>query len=73
MGMSLVSLGYSMNTTSSMKLDLAQTKLDGLGPNIKAIISDEMRMYMIQNEAAIGVTWSGEAHEMMESNHHCIM
>lgn len=37
-----------MNTTSSMKLDLAQTKLDGLGPNIKAIISDEMRMYMIQ-------------------------
>lgn len=70
MGMSLVSLGYSMNTTSSLKLHLAQTKLNSLGPNIKAIISDEMKMYMIQNEAAIGVTWSGEAHEMMESNPH---
>lgn len=70
MGMALASLGYSMNTTSSLKLKLAQTKLDGLGPNIKAIISDEMKMYMIQNEAAIGVTWSGEAHEMMESNPH---
>lgn len=70
MGMALVSLGYSMNTTSSMKLHLAQTKLDGLGPNIKAIISDEMKMYMVQNEAAIGITWSGEAHEMMENNSH---
>lgn len=70
MGMALVSLGYSMNTTSSLKLQLAQTKLDGLGPNIKAIISDEMKMYMVQNEAAVGVTWSGEAHEMMENNSH---
>ena len=70
MGMSLKSLGYSMNTTSSIKLHLAQTKLDTLGPNIKAIISDEMKMYMIQNEASIGVTWSGEAHEMMEENSH---
>lgn len=70
MGMALVSLGYSMNTTSSLKLHLAQTKLDGLGPNIKAIISDEMKMYLVQNEAAIGVTWSGEAHEMMENNSH---
>ena len=70
MGISLVSLGYSMNTTSSLRLRLAQTKLDSLGTNIKAIISDEMKMYMIQNEAAIGLTWSGEAHEMMENNPH---
>lgn len=70
MGMALVSLGYSMNTTNSIKLHLAQTKLNQLGPNIKAIISDEMKMYLAQNEAAIGVTWSGEAHEMMENNPH---
>ena len=70
MGMSLASMGYSMNTTNSLRLHLAQTKLDGLGDNIKAIISDEMKMYMTQNEAAIGVTWSGEAHEMMENNSH---
>lgn len=70
MGMALASLGYSMNTTSSLQLKLAQTKLENLGPNIKAIIADEMRMYLVQNEAAIGVTWSGEAHEMMEDNPH---
>lgn len=70
MGMALASLGYSMNTKSSLKLHLAQTKLESLGPNVKAIISDEMRMYLVQNEAAIGVTWSGEAHEMMENNSH---
>src|SRR5699024_11894785 len=68
--LALVSLGYSMNTTSSIKLHLAQTKLNSLGPNIKAIISDEMKMYLVQNEAAIGVTWSGEAYEMMEQNPH---
>lgn len=70
MGMSLVSLGYSMNTTSSLKLRLAQTKLDSLGPNIRAIIADEMKMYMVQNEVAIGVTWSGEASEMIDNNSH---
>lgn len=70
MGLSLASMGYSMNSTNNLKLKLAQTKLNGLGNNIKAIIADEMKMYMIQNEAAIGVTWSGEAHEMMESNSH---
>lgn len=70
MGMALASMGYSMNTSDYLKLKLAQTKLNGLSPNIKAVISDEMKMYMIQNEAKIGVTWSGEAHEMMTSNHH---
>lgn len=70
MGMALVSLGYSMNDTNNLDLKLAKTKLDGLSPNIKAIISDEMKMYLVQNEAAIGVTWSGEAHEMMANNKH---
>lgn len=70
LGMALASMNYSMNTKNSLKLKLAQTKLNGLGPNIKAIISDEMKMYLVQNEAKIGVTWSGEAREMMENNHH---
>lgn len=70
LGMSLASLGYSMNTKSSLRLKLAQTKLENLSPNIKAIISDEMKMYLVQNEAALGVTWSGEAREMIENNPH---
>lgn len=70
MGVSLKSLGYSMNTTSSVELKLAQTKLDELSKNTKAIVADEMKMYMIQNEASIGVTWSGEAAEMLDQNSH---
>ncbi|KRL63922.1 ABC transporter substrate-binding protein [Lactobacillus psittaci] len=70
MGLSLASMDYSMNTTNSVELKLAKTKLDALGTNVKAIISDEMKMYMIQNEAAIGVTWSGEASEMLSNNKH---
>lgn len=70
MGLSLASLGYSMNTCSSLKLHLAKTKLNELSPNLKAIVADEMKMYLVQNEAAIGITWSGEAQEMIASNHH---
>src|SRR5699024_11569084 len=70
MGLSLASMGKSLNTTNSLDLKLAKTKLDGLGPNVKAIISDELKMYMIQNEAAVGVTWSGEARTMLNDNKH---
>lgn len=70
MGMSLASMHHSMNTTNALQLHLAKAKLDQLGPNIKAIISDELKMYMIQNEAAVGVTWSGEAAEMLSNNRH---
>ena len=70
MGLSLVSLGYSMNTTNPVRLKLSLTKLNALAPNVKAIISDEMKMYLSQNEAKLGITWSGEAHEMMENNPH---
>ena len=70
MGLSLASMGKSWNTTNSLDLKLAKTKLDGLGPNVKAIISDELKMYMIQNEAAVGVTWSGEARTMLNDNKH---
>lgn len=70
MGFSLVSLGYSMNSTNHVQLKLAQTKLNELSPNVKAIVADELKMYMIQNEAAVGVTWSGEASEMLYANKH---
>ena len=43
-------------------------KLYKLTPNIKAIVADEMKGYMIQNNAAIGVTFSGEARQMLEKN-----
>lgn len=70
MGMALVSMHQSMNSRSAVALKLAEAKLAALSPNVKAIVGDEMRMYMEQGEAAIGVTWSGEAAQMLRANHH---
>jgi spermidine/putrescine transport system substrate-binding protein len=70
MGMVLISEGKSMNATSSVDLKLAEAKLVALSPNVKAIVGDEMRMYLEQGDAALGVTWSGEAAQMMQNNHH---
>lgn len=70
MGLALVSMGHSMNTTNSSYLKAAKNKLDKLGPNVKAIVADELKMYMAQNEAWIGVTYSGEAATMMDENSH---
>ena len=42
--------------------------LKTLMPNAKAIIADEMKTYMAQEEASIGVSFSGEAAKMLEKN-----
>jgi len=68
MGFGLNSLGYSVNTKNRKELNQAAAKLNQLTPNIKAIVGDEMKGYMINGDAAIGVTFSGEASEMLSSN-----
>ncbi|WP_409296522.1 PotD/PotF family extracellular solute-binding protein [Peribacillus sp. SCS-26] len=65
MGMGLNSLHYSLNDTNKEHLKQAKTKLDSLTPNIKAIVGDEIRMLLQNDEAAIGVVWSGTAAELM--------
>lgn len=68
MGLSLNSLGYSLNSKNMEQLQQAVDKLYQLTPNIKAIVADEMKQYMIQNNAAIGVSFSGEARQMLDQN-----
>lgn len=68
MGLGLNSLGYSLNSKNPQELQEAVDKLYQLTPNIKAIVADEMKGYMIQNNAAIGVTFSGEARQMLDKN-----
>ena len=68
--MALITQGKSVNTTNYSQLTQAQHHLQALTPNVKAIIADEMKMYMEQDEAAVGVTYSGDAWEMMSVNHH---
>lgn len=70
LGFALASNGDSMNTTNRQQLLAAKNKLDRLSPNVKAIVADEIKMYMAENEAAIAVDWSGEASEMMANNTH---
>lgn len=70
MGMALVTMGQSMNTTNRQTLLAARQRLDQLSPNVKAIIADEIKVYMAQNEAPLAVSWSGEASEMLSENHH---
>ncbi|RLQ93209.1 ABC transporter substrate-binding protein [Falsibacillus albus] len=68
MGMGLNSLGYSLNDTNEQHLQQAKRKLDTLMPNVKAIVGDEIKMLLANEEAAVGVVWSGDAAEIMDEN-----
>lgn len=70
LGVGLTTFGYSVNSKNLEHLEAAERKLQQLTPNVKAIVADEMKGYMIQGDAAIGITFSGEASEMLDSNEH---
>ncbi|OJG28584.1 spermidine/putrescine ABC transporter spermidine/putrescine-binding protein [Enterococcus caccae] len=70
LGLSLNSLGYSLNSKKNQELREATDKLNKLTTNVKAIVADEIKMYMINEESAVAVTFSGEASEMLDSNEH---
>ncbi len=69
-GLGLNSLGYSLNSKNMEELDDAVTKLRKMTPNVKAIVADEIKMYMANEESAVAVTFSGEAADMMAENEH---
>lgn len=70
LGIGLTTFGNSVNSKNMDQLKAAEKRLQSLTPNIKAIVADEMKGYMIQGDAAIGVTFSGEASEMLANNKH---
>lgn len=61
MGIALQTQGYSLNEKDETIVKEAGKFLKTLMPNAKAIIADEMKTYMIQGEANVAVTFSGEA------------
>lgn len=67
-GFGLNSLHYSLNDTEEAHLQEAKSKLDTLTPNVKAIVGDEIKMLLANEEAAVGVVWSGDASEIMSEN-----
>lgn len=68
MGIGLQSLGYSLNDTDSAHLQEASNKLKQLMPNIIALAADEIKMHIVQDEAPIAVTFSGEAATAIDEN-----
>ncbi|MCP1639319.1 spermidine/putrescine transport system substrate-binding protein [Streptococcus gallinaceus] len=70
MGIGLQTLGYSLNSKNKAELEEAANLIYTLTPNIKAIVSDEIKGYMIQDAAAVAVSFSGEASEMLDGNEH---
>ena len=69
-GLGLNSLGYSLNSKNDQELQEAVAKLREMTSNVKAIVADEIKMYMINEESAVAVTFSGEAADMMWENEH---
>ncbi len=68
MGFGLQSLGYSLNSQDPDEIQETAEHLYNLTPNVKAIVADEIKGYMIQDAAAIAVSFSGEASEMLDGN-----
>lgn len=67
-GIALKSLGYSMNSTNPAELEEAKAKLQKQRPLVLAYLVDQSKEKMISGEAAMAITWSGDAITMMEQN-----
>lgn len=68
MGIGLQSMGYSLNETDDAILVAAADKMKALMPNVIALVADEIKMHIAQEEAPIGITFSGEAAAAMWDN-----
>ena len=60
-GMTLITLGYDINTTDQKQLDEAKDKLKQLMPNIKVFDSDSPKTELIAGDVDLGVVWTAEA------------
>lgn len=70
MGIALTTAGKSVNSKNVADLNKAAAHLTSLAPNVKAVVADEIKMYMINEESSLAVTYSGEASEMLSENSH---
>lgn len=68
LGIGLLANNLSLNTTDPAKLVEVRDELIGFMGNVKAILADEIRMYMALEEANVGITFSGDASSAIESN-----
>jgi spermidine/putrescine-binding protein len=67
-GITLLTLGYDVNTTDPAQLDEAKAKLAKLVPNIKVFDSDSPKTALIAGDADLGMTWTFEALAAQQEN-----
>jgi spermidine/putrescine-binding protein len=67
-GMTLLTLGYDVNTIDPAQLDEARVKLAELIPNVKLFDSDSPKTALIAGDVDLGITWTGEAFLAQQEN-----
>lgn len=60
-GLTLLTLGYDVNTKDPKQLEEAKAKLAELVPNIKLFDSDSPKTALIAGDVDLGMTWTAEA------------
>jgi spermidine/putrescine-binding protein len=60
-GLTLLTLGYDVNTTDPAQLEEAKNKLAELVPAIKLFDSDSPKTALIAGDVDLGMTWTAEA------------
>jgi spermidine/putrescine-binding protein len=67
-GMTLLTLGYDVNTKDPAQLEEAKTKLAELIPGVKLFDSDSPKTALIAGDVDLGVVWTGEAYTANQEN-----
>lgn len=67
-GMTLLTLGYDVNTKDPAQLEEAKAKLAQLVPNVKLFDSDSPKTALIAGDVDLGVVWTGEAYTANQEN-----
>ena len=67
-GLTLLTLGYDVNTTDPAQLKEAKAKLAELVPNIKLFDSDSPKTALIAGDVDLGMTWTFEALAAQQEN-----
>lgn len=67
-GLTLLTLGYDLNTKNPAELEEAKAKLRELVPNIKLFDSDSPKTALIAGDVDLGMTWTGEAFVAQQEN-----
>ncbi len=67
-GMTLLTLGYDVNTTDKAQLEEAKQKLIELMPNIRVFDSDSPKSPLLAGDVDLGIVWNGEAFLAKQEN-----